>query len=215
MKEDTMLTTVMKNFFVRLSQPAKRQVSAFLMLAGLVAAVPLVPAPVLAETGLLEQVPIGPLSVGGRATYYDSKDGGANWFGGGQVRFHPSNYFAIEGSADYRRSHFGDTRVHTYPVQVSALIYPLGTTRLAPFLLGGGGWYYTTVKGPGNFDDTQNRFGAHAGGGLQYFLNTHWSVDSTYRYIWLEKIQSKDSNIVDKKFQDNGHMVTIGVNYHF
>ena len=105
--------------------------------------------------------------------------------------------------------------MHTYPVQVSALIYPLGTTRLAPFLLGGGGWYYTTVKGPGGFDDTQNRFGAHAGGGLQFFFNKHVSIDGTYRYIWLEKIESKDQNIVDKKFQDNGHMVTAAINFHF
>lgn len=26
---------------------------------------------------------------------------------------------------------------------------------------------------------------------------------------------SKDQNIVDKKFNDNGHMITIGVNFHF
>ena len=164
---------------------------------------------------LFDQVDIGPVSIGGRATYYDSKDAGGKWYGGGQVRVYPWRYFAIEGSADYRRNDFGDTRVHSYPVQVSALIYPLGTTRLAPFILGGGGWYYTTVKGPGGFDDTQNRFGLHAGGGLQFFLNRHWSIDSTYRYIWLEKIASKDQNIVDKKFDDNGHMVTIGLNFHF
>lgn len=42
-----------------------------------------------------------------------------------------------------------------------------------------------------------------------------WSVDSTYRYIWLEKIESQDQNIVDKKYNDNGHMVTIGINFHF
>ena len=48
-----------------------------------------------------------------------------------------------------------------------------------------------------------------------FFFNKHFSIDSTYRYIWLEKIQSKDQNIVDKKFNDNGHMVTIGVNFHF
>ena len=167
------------------------------------------------DDGLFHQVDIGPISVGGRATYYDPKDASGKWYGGAQVRLYPSRYFAIEGSADYRRNDFGDTRVHSYPVQVSALIYPLGTTRLAPFILGGGGWYYTTVKGPGGFDDTQNRFGLHAGGGLQFFLNQHWSIDSTYRYIWLEKIESKDQNIVDKKFNDNGHMVTIGLNFHF
>ena len=141
------------------------------------------------EKNLFDQIDIGLLSVGGRATYVDPKDGSSRWFGGGQVRLHPSRYFAFEGSVDYRRNDIGDTRVHTYPVQVSALIYPLGTTRLAPFLLGGGGWYYTTVKGPGGFDDTQNRFGAHAGGGLQFFFSKHVSIDSTYRYIWLEKIE--------------------------
>src|SRR5574340_788157 len=167
------------------------------------------------DQGLFEQIDIGLLSVGGRATYFDPKDGSSRWFGGAQVRLYPSRYLAFEGSVDYRRNDVGDTRVHSYPVMVSALIYPLGTTRLAPFLLGGGGWYYTTVKGPGGFDDTQNRFGAHAGGGLQFFFNKHVSIDSTYRDRWLEKIESKDQNIVDKKFQDNGHMVTLGINFHF
>jgi len=171
--------------------------------------------PAHAGDGLFDQVDIGLLSIGGRATYYDPKDASGEWYGGAQVRLHPSHYFAIEGSADYRRNDFADTRVHSYPVQVSALIYPLGTTRLAPFILGGGGWYYTTVSGPGNFDNTQNRFGLHAGGGLQFFFNRHFSIDSTYRYVWLEKIESKDQNIFDKKFNDNGHMITIGVNFHF
>lgn len=168
------------------------------------------------DGGLFDQVDIGPVSVGGRATYFDPKDGESNWYGGAQLRLYPSRYFAIEGSADYRRTDFNGTRVHTYPVQVSALIYPLGTTRLAPFLLGGGGWYYTTVKNnQSGFDDTQNRFGLHAGGGLQLFLNNRWSIDGTYRYIWLEKVESRDQNIVNKNFQDSGHMVTIGLNFHF
>jgi hypothetical protein len=96
------------------------------------------------------------------------------------------------------RATYFDPKDADYPVQVSGLIYPFTTKRLSPFLLGGGGWYYTTVKGPGGFDDTQNRFGLHAGGGLQFWLNNHFSVDSTYRYIWLEKVESKDQNIVDK-----------------
>ena len=163
----------------------------------------------------MPQVDIGFFSLGGRATYWDQKDGSDRWFGGAQVRLHPSHYFAIEGSADYRREKFDGTKTHTYPVQASLLIYPLGTTRLAPFILGGGGWYYTTVDGPGNFSDTQNRFGAHAGGGLQLFLTDHISVDGTYRYIWLEKLESKNASLDDKKFDSNGHMITIGLNFHF
>jgi hypothetical protein len=46
-------------------------------------------------------------------------------------------------------------------------------------------------------------------------LNKHFSIDGTYRYIWLETLQSRDLNIKDKSFDDNGHMVTIGLNYHF
>ena len=189
--------------------------SILMVVLGLTLAVGSMAAPTGAQAaddkGLFEQIDIGLLSIGGRATYVDPKDGSSR----GQVRLHPSRYFAFEGSVDYRRNDIGDTRVHSYPVMVSALIYPLGTTRLAPFLLGGGGWHYTTVKGPGGFDDTQNRFGAHAGGGLQFFFSKHVSIDSTYRYIWLEKIEARDQNIVDKKFQDNGHMVTVGLNFHF
>ena len=168
-----------------------------------------------ADGDLFQQMDIGFFSVGGRATYFDPKEGQSRWFGGGQVRVYPFKYLAFEGSVDYRRDDTAGSRIHTYPVQVSALIYPLGQTRLAPFLLGGGGWYYTTVKGPGNFDDTQNRFGFHAGGGLQFFFNNHVSVDSTYRYIWAEDIQSRDLNIKDKNFNGNGQMVTVGLNFHF
>jgi opacity protein-like surface antigen len=168
-----------------------------------------------ADDGLFKQMDIGLFSIGGRAAWFDPHDGQSRWFGGGQVRIYPFKYLAFEGSADYRRQDMDGTRIHTYPVQVSALIYPLGTTRLSPFLLGGGGWYYTTVTGPGNFDDTQNRFGVHAGGGLQFFFNNHVSIDSTYRFIWLEKVQSKDQNIKDKSFDDNGHMITAGLNFHF
>jgi opacity protein-like surface antigen len=170
---------------------------------------------VAADNELFQQMDIGFFSIGGRGAYYDPKEGESGWFGGAQVRVNPFKYLSFEGSADYRREDTDGSRIHTYPVQVSALIYPLGHTRLAPFLLGGGGWYYTTVKGPGNFDDTQNRFGAHAGGGLQFFFSNHISIDSTYRYIWLEGINSKDQSIQDKSFNDNGHMITAGLNFHF
>lgn len=171
-------------------------------------------APDASAEPMFQQMEYGPFSIGGRATYYDPKDADGKWYGGAQVRAYLGNYFAIEGSADYRRNDFENTRVHSYPVQVSALIYPLGHTRLAPFILGGGGWYYTSVKGPG-VDDTQNRFGAHAGGGLQFMLSRHFSIDSTYRYIWLESIESKNVSLDDKKFSDNGHMITVGLNFHF
>jgi hypothetical protein len=165
--------------------------------------------------GLFDDVNIGLFSLGGRATYFDPKEGDANWFGGGQLRLHPFKFLAVEGSVDYRKTDVSSTTVRTFPVQGSALIYPLGTKRLSPFILGGAGWYFTNVEGPGDIDKTQNRFGAHVGGGLQLFLTEYISLDGTYRHIWLEKIESKDASLRDKQFQDNGHMVTFGLNLHF
>ena len=80
-----------------------------------------------ADNDLFKQMDIGFFSVGGRATYYDPQEGQSRWFGGAQVRVNQFNYLSFEGSADYRRQDSQGTRVHTYPVQVSALIYPLGT----------------------------------------------------------------------------------------
>ncbi|MBX3335762.1 MAG: porin family protein, partial [Nitrospira sp.] len=149
------------------------------------------------------------------ATYFDPKNGDENWFGGGQVRIHPFHFLAVEGSVDYRRTEINSTKVRTFPVQGSVLLYPFGMKRLSPFILGGAGWYFTNVEGPGDFDKTQHRFGAHAGGGLQLFLTEYVSLDGTYRHIWLEKIESKDASLRDKRFEDNGHMVTFGLNVHF
>ncbi len=168
-----------------------------------------------AAEGIFDDVNLGLFSIGGRATYFDPKDGDANWFGGGQLRLHPFKFLAVEGSVDYRKTDISSTTIRTFPVQGSLLIYPLGTKRLSPFLLGGAGWYFTNVEGPHGFDKTQHRFGAHVGGGLQLFLSEHLSLDGTYRHIWLEKIDSKDASLHDKQFQDNGHIVTFGLNLHF
>lgn len=168
-----------------------------------------------AAEGLFDDMNIGLFSIGGRATYFDPKNGDENWFGGGQVRIHPFHFLAVEGSVDYRRTEINSTKVQTFPVQGSVLLYPFGMKRLSPFILGGAGWYFTNVEGPGDFDKTQHRFGAHAGGGLQLFLTEYVSLDGTYRHIWLEKIESKDASLRDKRFEDNGHMVTFGLNVHF
>jgi hypothetical protein len=157
----------------------------------------------------------GFLSIGGRAMWFDPKDGESSWSGGAQVRLYLLRFFAIEGSADYRQNKFNGSTVHTYPVQVSGLLYLFPSWRLTPFILGGAGWYYTTVDGPGGFSDTTNRFGVHAGGGLQYFISRHFSVDSTYRYIWLEDVASRNQSLTNKDYRDSGQMVTIGLNFHF
>src|ERR1700675_4519106 len=114
-------------------------------------------------SAMADDIPNTGLSLGGRGTYYNPSDGNGSWYGGAQLRLHLGTVFAVEGSVDYRRNKFGSTRVDTFPVQASALFY-LFPGRVSPFILGGAGWYFTNVDTPtGN--DTQNRFGVHAGGG--------------------------------------------------
>ncbi len=161
------------------------------------------------------------VSLGGRATWFQADTGqgtGDDWFGGAQLRLHLSNIWALEGSADYRRRTFTGTRADIYPVQASLLAYLTpGRHRISPFILAGAGWYFTHVEGPGGFDETDNRFGPHVGGGLQIFLNPKWSIDATYRHIWIGNIRSRNASntTANQDFDDAGHQVTAGLNFHF
>lgn len=168
-----------------------------------------------ADSIFSEEVSKGKFSIGGRAMYYDPIGGDDSWYGGAQARWYLNEVFALEGSMDYRKNGFGSTSARTFPLQLSGLAYLLPGKRVSPFLIGGGGWYYTDVDGPNNFNDAQQRFGLHAGGGLQVMLNSNWSVDGSYRWVWLERIHSRDSNGNSVSLHDEGHMVTVGLNYHF
>jgi len=122
----------------------------------------------------------------------------------------------MEGSIDYRSNDFGPlTIVKTYPVQVSLFAYLLPGFFLSPYLIGGAGWYFTQVDGPFGFSQTNNRFGVHAGAGLEIMLNKSISIDGSYRYIWLGSVTSENANALDKTYQDSGSMTTIALNFLF
>lgn len=157
-------------------------------------------------------------SFGFRASYFDLEDANdSTWYPGAQLRLFFNEALGIEGSIDYREDDFGQTEVQVYPVQASLLGYLIPKKPVSLFILGGAGWYFTRIDRPSPFDDTtDDRFGLHAGGGLEFTLDEHWSIDSTYRYIWLEEFSSiAENNVTEKEFDDSGHQVTIGLNYVF
>jgi len=155
-------------------------------------------------------------SLGGRGSYYRPKGADSGDFmQGAQARFHFTRRWAAEGSVDLRKDKFGGTNVDVIPVQLSVLVYlmPPGY-RIAPYLLAGGGWYYTHVGTPAN--NYQFRFGPHAGGGVEYVINRAWTIDGSYRYLWTEDINSQDAeHPLGRNFKDKGFMLTIAVNYYF
>jgi len=156
-------------------------------------------------------------SIGPRATYSTPKDADeGQWAPGAQARLQLSSVFGLEASIDYLKNDFGPlTTVKTYPVQASLLAYIMPKSAVSPFLLGGVGWYYTQVDGPGSFSETTSRFGLHAGAGLEVMLNKSLSLDGTYRYVWLESLGSKDENALDKTYEDSGSMITLALNLLF
>jgi len=156
-------------------------------------------------------------SIGPRAAYSTPKDADeGQWAPGAQARLHLSSVFGLEASIDYLKNDFGPlTTVKTYPVQASLLAYIIPNGVVSPFLLGGAGWYYTRVEGPGSFSDTTSRFGLHAGAGLEVMLNKSLSLDGTYRYVWLESLASQDENALHKTYEDSGSLITLALNLLF
>jgi len=155
------------------------------------------------------------VTFGGRAAYDRPKDADkGTYYGGAQLRFHFAEMLAIEGSADYRQNVYGGTTVDVFPVQASLMIYLIPHSFISPYILGGEGWYYTNVRGPGG--STTNRFGPHAGAGLEVALDRHWSIDGSYRYLWTQSLSAPTTTSpVGKNFSDHGFMLTAAVNYRF
>src|SRR3989339_311434 len=155
------------------------------------------------------------LSIGPRVAFSKPKDADSSTlYGGAQIRLGLTPSLKLEGSIDYRRNDFGEhIKIHVYPVQASIMAYLTSHTTVSPFLLGGIGWYYTQVEGPYNFSNTTNRFGVHAGVGLEVMLNDTLSLDGSYRNIWIEKFTSRDITAINKDYEDSGSMITIGINF--
>ena len=156
------------------------------------------------------------LSIGGRAAYYRSKGADSGDLAeGAQVRYHLTRRWALEGSVDMRQNKFGAAKVDMVPIQLSLMAYlmPPGY-KFAPYILAGGGWYYTHVYT--QIDSSEFRFGPHMGGWVEYFLNTAWSFGGSYRYLWTEDIHSQDAaHPLGRNLKDKGFMLTAAVNYSF
>ena len=74
------------------------------------------------------------------------------------------------------------------PLQASVLLR-MGGSKVAPFLLGGPGWYRRKVEaldGPADLDISTTEFGWHAGIGLEILPSSHFGIHGDYRYTFLD-----------------------------
>lgn len=132
--------------------------------------------------------------VGGRfawVTADSDADVDAVRFTGGQIRL-VSQRWGLEVSLDRHSESFDllNQKVTETPIQASLLLR-LGGNRVAPYLLGGPGWYKRKVEpieGPDDVDIAidETEFGWHAGGGLEILLGRHFGIHGDYRYTFLD-----------------------------
>jgi opacity protein-like surface antigen len=184
-----------------------------MQLFALLAATALAPRAASADgDGLQASIP--GVTFGGRAAYYRPKDADHGTLNGGaQLRLHLTSVLAVEGSADYRQNNYGSTTVDIVPVQLSLMAYLIPNAIVSPYILGGVGWYYTHVQGSST---SQNRYGPHAGAGLEVALARNWTVDGSFRYMWTQSLTAPTTTSpAGKNFSDNGFMLTTALNYRF
>lgn len=172
----------------------------------------------LGQTALAQEDPAAKkFSIGPRITYSMAKDADeGQWSPGlqGGVRLSPD--LGLAASIDYLKHDFGyGTTVRTYPIQGSLQAYLAPGGILSPFLLGGVGWYYTQVDGPSGFSASTSRLGFHGGVGLEIAVNNSLYLDTTFRYVWIEGVESRDLNALDKTYNDRGAMFTLAMNIMF
>jgi outer membrane protein with beta-barrel domain len=134
----------------------------------------------------------GGFGIGPRLTFVRSSDlpEGSQRFSGGAIRL-GGGKTALEIAMDFRSGLTGDLteRIKDYPIQGSLLIYPV-RAKIAPYLLGGVGWYSQRVERLGSSqtvleEETTRKMGYHAGFGGELRVHRHIGVYGDYRYTFI------------------------------
>ena len=164
------------------------------------------PAPLAADEAKME---LGPRL--GYVKHGDADEG--TFMIGVQLRVPLGNMFAIEASIDFHSSEFedGDVEVIQWPVQVSALWFVLPNSKITPYVLGGLGWYYTTIDFSGSLSgvdsDTDSMFGAHLGIGGRLSIGKNMSLSADLRFIFIEP---NSDELEDEDFDTTQFTVSLG-----
>lgn len=109
---------------------------------------------------------------------------------GGALRLKISPRTAIELAADWKSTTSEDAtvRLRNYPVQGSLLLYPVNAS-LAPYIVGGVGWYSQTMEGLIDGEavtaQTVRRFGYHGGFGADIKMGKRATLFADYRYRFI------------------------------
>lgn len=146
-------------------------------------------------------------------------------FTGGHIRALLSPKTGIEISLERRTDTSEDEtlRVRQTPLQASLLLFPVRST-IAPYVLGGGGWYTTSVELRQDDEtlssESTRDFGWHAGLGAELRFGEHVALHGDYRYTRLDFGDDEDEDEEDGGLlrflpSHKGSMWTAGLTIYF
>jgi len=140
---------------------------------------------------------------------------------GGQIRI-TGGRVGLEVSLD-RHSESSEVLNQKFtetPIQASLLLR-MGSGKVAPFVLGGPGWYRRKVEALDGAADpavSTTEFGWHAGFGLEILPTRHFGIHGDYRYTFLDFGDDDDDGggIIGGLLPGHrGSMWTLGATFYF
>ena len=133
---------------------------------------------------------------GVHASYTRAAEAASGMLSGGlQVRARLTGGLGLEGLASIHQEEYevsGERvlKLTMVPVQVSAQVFFLFRTRVQPYLLAGIGYYFVRTAGLGSRSDqgrtTENKFGAHAGVGIDARIRPRVTAHADLRYVFID-----------------------------
>lgn len=157
----------------------------------------------------------GMADVGARAGYMritEAEDGAV--LGGLFFRTDWRGVVFIDGSVYYHSEEVSDNvDLELIPMQLSAMLFLLGRDNvLNPFVLGGGGVYWTRTTVTGHDTDSDFDFGWHLGLGGDFNLSDRMFIETEFRYMWLDS-DSKDKTFSESLKNFNHWIGSVGIGF--
>ena len=167
-----------------------------------------------AASGALAADPAGPeagsVVLGAGAVYFVPGDGNGRWGPSVLGSYFFNERVAAEGTLHYVNESYSGVTAHTGAAQASILgLIGRGMFRIEP--LAGVGYYGSRVE-ENSFHRNLGRFAVHAGVGLEAWLGQQkvWSVDASWRHVWLHDLDAGTGPL-----QREGEQLNIGLNRKF
>lgn len=152
--------------------------------------------------------------IGGQAAWFKAADAdSSSLMAGVHIRMKWGSFLALEGAVDYRKDTYLEQTVEVkfYPVMGSLIVFILPRGPLNPYLLGGIGYYFTTIQLQSGESDTQREFGYHLGAGLNVSVSPNLAVFGEFRYLQVD-IQWSRENL---DLGANGSSLRAGLTLYF